>query len=257
MASIHEQVDQASLGVIPNPIKLGRAMIRPSKPFVMINMLSFKEHATGDYSHLTGEEAYKQYAQSVQKAQAPLGSRLLWSGNVQEKVTEGCAPNFYSIALLEYASPRAFLQFLTKGGSNTKARGAGLRGQWLISSTTLEASELPDSDEAYVVLIELGGGMRQNPEARKRWKVRKSTYRVAGAKTVWHGRCDQHILGTAVPGIEEVLVTWFPSTRVLEHVISDSIREESLLGFRPYLAYTADSMVGFLPELSPSSTQAK
>jgi hypothetical protein len=156
----------------------------------MINMLRFKQRGSGEYAHLTGEEAYTQYAQSAEKAQAPLGSRLLWSGKVREKLTEGSAPNFHAIALLEYASPRAFLQYLTRGGSNTKARGAGLSGQWLISSTTLEESRLPDAHQAHVVLIELSGGRRQNSEASKVWELKKPTYRAAGARTLWHGRCD-------------------------------------------------------------------
>ena len=71
----------------------------------MINAIVFKERAIGDYAHLTGQEAYELYAQSVQKAQRPLGSRLLWSGQVTEKITSGPAPNFHAIAFLEYASP--------------------------------------------------------------------------------------------------------------------------------------------------------
>jgi hypothetical protein len=186
MTAYHEFLEQTSLGVIPNPLKLARALLRPNQPFVMINMLSFKQQATGDCAHLAGQQAYEQYAQSVQKAQAPLGSRLLWSGLVQQKVTNGIAPSFHAIAFLEYASPKAFLQFVTKGGSNTKARAAGLYGQWLIASTTLEVNEiLEPSNESFIALVEMSGGMKRDPEARKRWdEVRKSTYQVAGAKTL-------------------------------------------------------------------------
>ena len=251
MTSNHERLVKTSLGSFPNPLKLARALIRPDKPFVMINMLSYKEQATGDYAHLTGEEAYERYVQSVQKAQAPLGSRLLWSGQVQQKLTEGKVPGFHSIAFLEYASPKAFLEFVTLGGSNTKARAAGLYGQWLIASITLEANELPESsNEGHIVLVELSGGTKRNPEVRKMWgEVRKSTYQVAGAKTLWHGRCDHHILGTASPGIEEVLATWFPNASALEQVMNDPKRNEHLQNKRPYSAFTANSMTGFLPEL--------
>ena len=60
----------------------------------MINAIVFKERATGDYAHLSGQEAYELYAHSVQKAQVPLGSQLLWSGQVAEKMTSGLAPIF-------------------------------------------------------------------------------------------------------------------------------------------------------------------
>jgi len=250
MTTNHEQLDKSCLGVIPNPLKLARALMRPDQPFVMINMLLFKEQATGNYAHLSGQEAYLQYAQSVQKTQAHLGSRLLWSGLIQQDFTAGSAPSFHSIGFLEYASPKTFFQFVTQGGSNTKARGAGLYGQWLIASTTLEAYNLPDYHEAHIVLVELSGGMVHNPEARKMWvEDRKSTYQVIGGKTLWHGRCDDHILGTAAPTIEDVLATWFPDSSALELAMSDSKRNEDLRSIRPYLAYTAKTMTSFMPEL--------
>ena len=86
MTSRQKRLDKFSLGVMPNPVKLACALMRSDKSFVMINMLSFKKQATGDYAHLSGQEAYEQYAQSVQKAQAPLGSRLLWTGQVQKEM---------------------------------------------------------------------------------------------------------------------------------------------------------------------------
>ena len=64
---IRDQLDKATLGAIPNLLKLGRALLRPNQPFVMINMLSYKPQATGDYAHLTGEETYENYAQSAEK----------------------------------------------------------------------------------------------------------------------------------------------------------------------------------------------
>ncbi len=249
MNSNREELEKASLGVIPNPLKLAMGLLRPAQPFVMINTIAFKGRATEDYAHLTGQEAYELYAQSVQKAQAPLGSRMLWSGKVAEKMTAGPAPNFQAIAFLEYASPKAFLQANLKGKSNTIARKAGLKGQWLIASTTLIEDKLPDFDEEHMVLIEFSGGMKRNLETAKRWhEIRQSTYQGVGAKIIWHGRCDHHILGTAKPQIEDVLVTWFPNPRALEKVVHDSQRKEHLQSVRPYLTYTASS-VDLLPEL--------
>jgi hypothetical protein len=249
MISNREELEKASLGIIPNPLKLVPALMRPNQPFVMINMLSYKQQATGDYAHLTGEEAYEVYAKSVEKVQGPLGSRLLWTGKVQQNKNEDKLPTFDTIVLLEYASPKAFLQANFKGKSNTKARVAGLKGQWLIASTTLAQGVLPDSDEEHVVLIELSGGMKRNQETAKRWhEVRQSTFHGVGAKTLWHGRCDQHILGIAMPEIEDVLVTWFPNSRALQEAVHGSQRKDYPQSIRPYFTYTTSS-IDLLPGL--------
>jgi hypothetical protein len=249
MISNREELDKANLGIIPNPLKLMRALMRPNQPFVMINMLSFKQQATGDYAHLSGEEAYEVYAKSVEKVQGPLGSRLLWSGQVRQDMTEGKLPTFDAIGLLEYASPKAFLQANLKGKSNTKARAAGLKGQWLIASATLVEGEIPDSDEELVFLIELCGEMTRKPKKMNQWyEIRQSTYQDVGAKILWHGRCDHHILGTAKPEIEDVLISWFPNPRALEEAVHDSQRKDHLQRIRPYLTYTASS-IDLLPEL--------
>jgi hypothetical protein len=60
-------------------------------------------------------------------------------------------------AQLDNASPKTFLKANLKGESNSKARSAGLNGQWLIASATLEKGLLPNSVEEHVLLIELSG----------------------------------------------------------------------------------------------------
>ncbi|MFC2065045.1 hypothetical protein ACFLXB_08120 [Chloroflexota bacterium] len=250
MTSYLEKKVEFNLGKIPNPLKLIPALMRPDQPFVMINLITFNETASGKFDHLSGREAYQLYAQSVQKAQAPLGSRLLWSGDNLQKMSEGIAPSFHSIGLLEYASPKAFLQFLTKGGSNTKARAAGLQGQWLIASTTLEENKITVADDEGIVLIELCGDLDHQKGDKKFWQEkRKSYYQTVGGKTVWHGHCDHHIIGTLAPGIEDVLVTWFPDTSIFEQEINDLKRKGFLLGCHPYIAYRANSLSDLLPEL--------
>ncbi len=243
--------NKASLGVWPNPLRLVRALVRPNQPFVMINMLSYKEQATGDYAHLTGQEAYEVYARSVESVQAPLGSRLLWSGQIHPYVTESMAPAFDAIGLLEYASPKAFVQANATGKSNTRARAAGLKGQWLIASTTLEEGEVPGLDEGHVVVVELSGGMSRKPEAIEQWhEVRQSIYRGFGATTLWRGRCDHHILGASKPEIEDVLVTWFSHPDVLEAAVRDARRTRPLQSISPYWMLKASTTMGLLPELS-------
>ena len=250
MISNNDKPVKFSLGKIPNPLKLVQALKRPDKPFVMINLLSFNERASGEYDHLSGVEAYEEYARSVQKAQAPLGSRLLWSGNVQQKLSKGEAPIFHSIGLLEYASPKAFLEFLTKGGSNTKARSAGLQGQWLIAATTLEEGNMPDADDEGIVLVELCGGLDHNKVAEISWQEnRNSITQTVGGRILWHGHCDHHIIGTLTPGIENVLVTWFANTNTLEKATSNPKRIENSKGYQPYITYSSHSTLDLLPEL--------
>ena len=49
------------------------------------------------------------------------------------------------------------------------------------------------------------------------------------------------------------MATWFPSSNALEQALEDPQVVENLEGrnprLRPYLAYTATSLVDFLPEL--------
>ena len=54
-----EHLEQTSLEILPNPVKLARGLLRPSQRFVMINAIVSKERATGDYAHLSGREAYE------------------------------------------------------------------------------------------------------------------------------------------------------------------------------------------------------
>jgi hypothetical protein len=109
---------------------------------------------------------------------------------------------------------------------------------------------LPDSSsEDHIVLVEFWGGLKRNRQASKRWdECRQSTYPVVGAKTLWYGRCDHHVFGTAVPAIEDVRATWFPDATALAQALSAPQRDEHLQSLRPYLAYTASSMSVFLPK---------
>ena len=144
---------------------------------------------------------------------------------------------------MEYSSPRAFLKANFTVKTNTKARLAGLEGQWLIALTTIAEGVLPVHVSEHIVLIELSGGMKRNPEIANRWnEVRQSTYQCFGAKILWRGRCDYHILGTAKPGIEDVLFTSFPNTITLEEAVLVSQVKEHLQNIQPYLTDTAFSM---------------
>jgi uncharacterized protein (DUF1330 family) len=133
------------LEVLPEPTRILPLLLRPFEPFVMGNLLVFKDMATGEgFEGLSGTEAYQIYAEAIAELQASLGSRLIWAGAVRDQVVGSSDPVFQSLALLEYASPPAFLQFalLTQDLQEaTAARSAGLLGQWLVASTSLEEPE--------------------------------------------------------------------------------------------------------------------
>jgi uncharacterized protein (DUF1330 family) len=133
------------LEVLPDINRIVPVLQRPPEPFVMANLLVFKDMATGEgFEGLTGTEAYQIYLDAISELQGQLGSRLIWSGSVRNQVVGSSEPVFDDIALLEYASPVAFLQAaLAIGGLEgaAAARSAGLLGQWLVASTSLEEPE--------------------------------------------------------------------------------------------------------------------
>jgi uncharacterized protein (DUF1330 family) len=136
------------LEVIPDLMRVNPVLERPAEPFVMTNLLAFKDMATGEgFEGLTGAEAYQIYIDGLAEQQAAIGSRLVWAGAVRSQLVGSSNPVFQSIALLEYASPLSFLSFALNPGEAPEARSAGLLGQWLVASTTLEEPE-PSSPTA-------------------------------------------------------------------------------------------------------------
>ena len=95
-----------------------------------------------------------------------------------QKIAGSGAPNFEAIAFLEYASPKSFLKFAIFGDYDSNARSAGLKGQWLLASTTLEESD------------------------------NKS---LVGVAIVWEGSADSQAMGYATKTPSMIVVTQLPS----------------------------------------------
>jgi len=132
-------LDTYEIEVLPDPSAIIPVLLRPDEAFVMANLLVFKDLATGEgFEGLTGAEAYQIYVDGIAELQAALGSRLIWAGAVRSQVVGSSDPVFETIGLLEYASPVSFLQLAGNPGEAPEARSAGLLGQWLVASTTLE-----------------------------------------------------------------------------------------------------------------------
>ena len=244
------------IDLLPDSSALQSVTGRPDERFVMVNMLVFKDMATGEgFEGLTGREAYTLYAEGLRDAQMAIDSRLIWAGAVQAQVVGRSDPVFQSMALLEYASPTAFLGFATEPGDNPEARTAGLEGQWLVPSTTLgeggagseptgsAPEELPDVD----VLVQTTGlseeqigrvldGPMDEPvfiiDLLRFTDGDRSTYaqyeagmapvlEEQGARFVWRGSYDGFVLGAAEPSFDEQTVTEYPNRAAYLLTLSD------------------------------------
>ncbi len=242
--------------VLPDFSALQALTDRPDDRFVMVNMLVFKDMASGEgFDGLTGREAYGMYAEGLREAQMAIDSRLFWAGDVQAQVVGAGDPVFQSMALLEYASPAAFLGFATQPGENPEARSAGLEGQWLVPSTTLAEGEagaepsgsapeeLPNVD----ALVETTGlskeqiervldGPADEPvfivELLRFSDGDRSTYaqyeagialvlEERGARRVWRGSYDGFVLGAGEPSFDEQTVTVYPNRAAYLLTLSD------------------------------------
>jgi hypothetical protein len=249
-------LDVYEIEVLPDLSALQSLTARPDERFVMVNMLVFKDMATGEgFEGLTGREAYRLYGEGLREAQMAIDSRLIWLGDVQAQVVGTSDPVFQSMALLEYASPTAFLGFASQPGENPEARTAGLEGQWLVHSTTLAegdpASEpngsAPDELPDVETLVETTGlsahqiarvldGPADEPvfiiELLRFTDGDRSTYAQyeagmapvlteRGARLVWRGTYDGFVLGAGEPSFDEQTVTEYPNRAAYLLTLSD------------------------------------
>jgi uncharacterized protein (DUF1330 family) len=80
-------------------------------PVTMLNLLKFKEVATGGGS---GAASYNRYGDSVSKMVAARGGRVLWSGRVEQVLIGDEAANAWdAVALVQYPSRQAFIDMVT------------------------------------------------------------------------------------------------------------------------------------------------
>ena len=242
------------IAVSPDPSVLGEILGRPDTPFVMVNMLVYKDMATDEgFEGLTGAEAYGRYVSGLSDAQTAIGSRMIWAGRVEAQIVGSSDPVFETVALLEYASPSAFIGFARSPGEAPQARTAGLRGQWLVASTSTEEGapstatappgDLPSTDElvastglsteqldrlldgsaeAPVFIIELLRFADESGDAYRPYReALQPAIEAAGGALVWRGAYDTLVLGGAVPGFHEMVVTRYPDRSAYLRVLSD------------------------------------
>jgi uncharacterized protein (DUF1330 family) len=114
----------------------------PDRPVVMLNLLRFKATADAPDAGISGEAAYRRYADEMVPYVESKGGRVIWTGRLDSQVIGTGGEWFQMIALVEYPSRKAFLEiandpYVQEIGIH---RAAGLEGQWLIATSAESVS---------------------------------------------------------------------------------------------------------------------
>jgi uncharacterized protein (DUF1330 family) len=132
---------QVENALYPTPDQ-GKALFGAAEdgPFVMVNLLKFKELATyGNGEAVSGREAYMRYGAVMQTLVERAGGRMLYSGGVRRLMIGAVEELWDAVALVEYPSRAAFLA-ITRMPEFTAIehhRSAGLAGQLNIEAGPL------------------------------------------------------------------------------------------------------------------------
>ena len=110
----------------------------PDGPVVMVNLLRFKKTADAPDEGVSGEQAYRRYAEEMIAFVESKGGRVIWSGRVDSQVIGASGEAFHMVGLVEYPSRRVFVEIATDPYVQQIGlhRAAGLEGQWLLATTT-------------------------------------------------------------------------------------------------------------------------
>ena len=107
------------------------------QPVVMVNLLRFKKIADPPDDAVSGEDAYRRYAEKMIAFVESKGGRVIWSGRIDSQVLGTGGEGFHMIGLMEYPSRKAFVQIATDPYVQEIGvhRASGLEGQWLLAAT--------------------------------------------------------------------------------------------------------------------------
>lgn len=111
-------------------------------PFVMVNLLKFKdkaEYADGSDADLTGAEAYARYGKAVQACLTSVGGRQVYAGPVTGLMLGEVEELWDMVALAEYPSLAAMQAMVTSPEYQAieHHRKAGLAGQLNIRTSPM------------------------------------------------------------------------------------------------------------------------
>jgi len=106
-------------------------------PIVMVNLIRFKERATGIDEGKTGAEAYAIYGRNIAPYLAAAGGEVIAATNSVESVIGPEEPEWDMVLLVRYPSRKAFVGMITDPGyqKEHEHRAAGVEEARLILST--------------------------------------------------------------------------------------------------------------------------
>ncbi len=133
------------MAIYPTPEQIQGLLAGPAdQPVVMINLLRFKPRADAPDEGISGEEAYRRYAESMRAFVESRGGRFLWIGRVDSQVIGTGGEGFHMIGLVEYPSRQTFVEIATDPHVQRIGvhRAAGLESQWLIAATEVPGAAI-------------------------------------------------------------------------------------------------------------------
>ena len=110
------------------------------QPVVMLNLLEFKERATGEYEGLTGREAVLMYSRAMREFVEGHGGTFLLAANVDSQLIGEGGERFGFVGIMRYPSRQAYLALAGDpeiAATIGKHREAGLENQWLFAMSEL------------------------------------------------------------------------------------------------------------------------
>jgi uncharacterized protein (DUF1330 family) len=129
---------KTTIAVYPTPDQISKLSASSDDgPVVMVNLLRFKPKADAPDEGLSGQEAYRRYAEQMIAFVQSKGGRVIWSGRVDSQVIGEGGDLFHMVGLVEYPSRKAFVEIATDPHVQEIGihRAAGLEGQWLLAAT--------------------------------------------------------------------------------------------------------------------------
>jgi len=120
--------------VQPQPDQVRSFLAGRAETVVMVNLLKFKEkavYADGRATDLTGEQAYRLYAESMRGLLEDAGGRFVFSGEVESLLIGAVEELWDMVGLAEYPSPKALVEIASSPQFREIEvhREAGLAGQ--------------------------------------------------------------------------------------------------------------------------------
>jgi uncharacterized protein (DUF1330 family) len=128
-----------AVSLYPTPEQIQTLLAGPSDgPVVMVNLLRFRPRADAPDDDVSGEEAYRRYADPMVAFVESKGGRVIWAGRVDAQVIGEGGDAFHMVGIVEYPSRQVFLEIASDPHVQAIAvhRTAGLEGQWLLAATT-------------------------------------------------------------------------------------------------------------------------